>query len=125
MATATTINTIQSVPTPLNAVGADCTIITLWDSETNGEFLQEITIFSNPAALVLNEIYEIAPGGIILTQGVGSGETEEMARRALRGRILGGLWIQFHTAAAGTNGTVNAISDLGRVQATQANFTVA
>ena len=124
MATATTTTTIQSVPTPAGAVGDDCSVITLWDAETNGELLQEITISTDPAPLVLNEIYEIAAGAIVLTQPVGVGETEEMAKRGLRGRILGGVWIQYHTGAAGNDGTANVISELGRSQATQANFSV-
>ena len=124
MATGTTINAIQSVPTPAGAVGDDCTIVTLWDAELNGNFLQEITISTNPDALVLNEIYEIAAGAIVLTQPVGVGETEEMARRGLRGRVSGGLWVQYHTGAAGVNGTANVITELGRSQATQTNFNI-
>lgn len=104
-------------------VNEDATIITLWDASTSGNLLQEITISNNPDALVLNARYQIAANAIVLTQPVGTGEKEEMAKRALRGRVKGGVWIQFHDGAPGTNGTGNVIA-LARVQIQESQFTV-
>lgn len=104
-------------------VNVDADRVTLWDASTGGNFLQEISFKNNPAALVLNARYQLNASALVLKQPVGTGEKEEMAKRALRGRIAGGVWIQFHTASAGTNGTANRVN-LARVQITQAQFTV-
>ena len=104
-------------------VNEDATIITLWDASTGGNLLQEITISNNPDALVLNARYQIAANAIALTQPVGTGEQEEMAKRALRGRVAGGVWVQFHDGAPGTAGTANVIA-LARVQIQESQFTV-
>ena len=62
---------------------------------------------------------------ITFTQNPTGNETEAMAMRKLTGAVAGGLWVQFHTGDPGANGTSNAISELGRVQVTQAQWTIA
>ena len=104
-------------------VNVDADRVTLWDASTGGNLLQEITFKNNPNALVLNARYQLNANALVLKQPTGTGETEEMAKRALRGRIAGGVWMQFHTDAAGTAGTANRVN-LARVQLTQAQFTV-
>ena len=103
--------------------GQDADRVTLWDASTGGNLLQEISFKNNPNALVLNARYQLNANALVLRQPTGTGETEEMAKRALRGRLANGVWMQFHTAAAGTAGTANRVN-LARVQLTQAQFTV-
>ena len=97
MAQAKNTNAVRSIAAPSGAVGDDCTHISLWDAQQNGNFLQSQEISTDPAA---------------------------MAERAVRGRIAGGVWVQFHTGAPGAQGTDNVITELGRVQIAQAGFTV-
>ena len=48
-----------------------------------------------------------------------------MARRALAGKVAGGIWLQYHDGAPGSNGTANVISDITRTQVAQSAFTIA
>ena len=125
MATAKNTNIVRSIATPAGAVGDDCTYISLWDAEVNGNFLQSQQISTDPAPLALGERYEIAAEALVITQPAGANETAAMAERAVRGRIAGGVWVQFHTGAPGNAGTDNVIDELGRVEIAQADFTVA
>ena len=47
-----------------------------------------------------------------------------MAERAVRGRILSGVFVQTHTGAPGNNGTNNVLPGLARVNIAQSAFTV-
>ena len=124
MAQASNTLAIQSPQAPLGAVGSDCTQASLWESQFGTGFLQSQALGNNPAPLVLGEVFEIAPGALIIEQLPGTNETELMAIRALRGRITGGIWVQFHTGNPGSTGTDNVISELGRILITQDNFTL-
>ena len=124
MAQASNTNAVQSIAAPAVAVGDDCTHISLWSMETGGDFLQSQAISTDPAALALGERYELAAGALLIEQTAGTNETAAMAERAVRGRIAGGVWVQFHTGAPGASGSDNVIDDLGRVQIAQAAFTV-
>ena len=125
MATAKNTNVVRSIAAPAGAVGDDCTHISLWDQQQNGNFLQSQQISTDPAALALGERYEIAAEALVINQPAGANEAAAMAGRAVRGRIAGGVWVQFHTGAPGNNGTDNVIAELGRVEIAQAGFTVA
>ena len=116
-------NAVRSIGAPQGAVGDDCTDISLWSQENGGDFLQSQSISTNPSPLALGERYEFAAGALVINQPVGTDDTEAMARRAVRGRIAGGVWVQYHAGAAGANGTDNVIQ-LGRVNIAQSNFTV-
>ena len=61
----------------------------------------------------------------MINQPAGADETAAMAERAVRGKIAGGVWVQFHTGAPGANGTDNVISELNRLAIAQAAWTVA
>ena len=126
MATATSSVRALSGPAPAGAVGNDCTHYAAWDAANGGNLLQTgaIEAAPNPGALQLGERLEVAVGAIVLTQNPSVGQTEEMAKRALRGQIDGGIWISFHTAAAGNAGTENLIN-VTRASLPAANFTVA
>ena len=125
MATAKNTNVVRSIAAPAGAVGDDCTHISLWDAQQNGNFLQSQQISTDPAALALGERYEIAAEALVINQPAGANESADMAERAVRGRIAGGVWVQFHTGAPGAQGTDNVIAELGRVQIAQGGFTVA
>ena len=125
MATAKNTNVVRSIAAPAGAVGDDCTHISLWDAQQNGNFLQSQQLSTDPAALALGERYEIAAEALVITQPAGANEAAAMAERAVRGRIAGGVWVQFHTGAPGAQGTDNVIAELGRVQIAQGGFTVA
>ena len=125
MATAKNTNVVRSIAAPAGAVGDDCTHISLWDAQQNGNFLQSQQISTDPAALALGERYEIAAEALVINQPAGANETAAMAERAVRGRIAAGVWVQFHTGVPGAQGTDNVIAELGRVQIAQGGFTVA
>ena len=124
MAQAANTNAVLSTATPAGAVGNDCTHISLWSLENAGDFLGSQAISTDPDALVLGDRYQIAAGALLIDQPAGANETATMAERAVRGRIAGGVWVQFHTGAPGANGTDNVIDELGRVSIAQAAFTV-
>ena len=125
MATAKNTNVVRSIAAPAGAVGDDCTHISLWDAQQNGNFLQSQQISTDPAALALGERYEIAAEALVINQPAGANESADMSERAVRGRIAGGVWVQFHSGAPGAQGTDNVIAELGRVQIAQGGFTVA
>lgn len=125
MATAKNTNVVRSIAAPAGAVGDDCTHLSLWDAQQNGNFLQSQQISTDPAALALGERYEIAAEALVINQPAGANESAAMAERAVRGRIAGGVWVQFHSGAPGAQGTDNVIAELGRVQIAQGGFTVA
>ena len=114
---------IQSAQAQAAQAGEDATIVTLWDAATSGNLLQQLTITGNPDALVVDARYRLAVGALVIEQKVATGETQEMAKRALRGRVSGGIWIQWHDGAPGTAGTSNVVA-LARTQVTQAQFSV-
>lgn len=121
---ATNTNAMLSAAAAGAAVGKDCTQVTLWTAAAGGSFLWGQAISTNPTALTLGEKYEIAAGALVLTQPIGPGETEAMARRAITGRIAGTLYLQFHTGAHGANGTDNVLPALARVAIAEADWTV-
>ena len=124
MAQASNTNAVQSIAAPAGAVGSDCTHISLWTAESGGDFLGSKLISTDPDALALGERYELAAGALVISQPAGTNETAALAERAVRGRIAGGVWVQFHTGAPGNAGADNVIDELGRVQIAQAGFTV-
>ena len=124
MARGENTNTIESIAAPAGAVGQDCTQVTLWPQAATGTLLWAQAISTDPTALALGEKYEIAAGAIVLTQPTGPGETEAMAQRAIRGRIEGTLYLQFHTGAPGVRGTGNVLPGLPRVAIGEADWTV-
>ena len=125
MATARNNVAVSSIAAPTGAVGDDATIVSFWTTETGGSYLDDGTISTNPDALALGDTYSIAINAITFTQNPTGNETEAMAMRKLTGAVSGGLWLQFHTGDPGNNGTSNAIGELGRVQVTQAQWTIA
>ena len=50
--------------------------------------------------------------------------TEDMAEKVVRGMIDGGVWVQAHTGAPGTNGTANPLTDIPRIELPESGFTV-
>ena len=126
MAEAKNSGIVRSVAAPAGAVGDDCTIVTLWDAESGGNFLREIAITGNPSPLALGQSYEIEAETLIIRQPVSADgkESEEMARRAVRGRVAGGVWVQYHTGSPGSDRDQNVITELGRTYVAEANFTV-
>ena len=125
MATAKNTNIVRSVAAPAGAVGDDCTHVSLWDAAAAGNLLGTKAISTNPAPLALGEKYELAAEALVLNAPTGADETAAMAERAVRGKIAGGVWVQFHDGAPGNAGTDNVIDDLGRVAIAQAAWTVA
>ncbi len=125
MASATNTNEVLSIATPAGAVGDDCTWVSGWDAETGGNFLFRKSISTNPAPLALGDRYRLQAGTLTLVYNPSVDETDDMAERAIRGKIANGMWIQYHTANPGSSGSSNAISELGRTNIAQSAFTVA
>lgn len=125
MATAKNTNIVRSIAAPAGAVGDDCTHVSLWDAAANGNLLGKKAISTDPDALALGEKLEFAAETLVINQPAGADETAAMAERAVRGKIAGGVWVQFHTGDPGANGTDNVISELNRVSVAQGAWTVA
>lgn len=106
------------------AIGQDCTHVSLWDASTGGNLLHQASLTNNPNALAAGDRYEIAINALSISQTPATGETEEMAKRGVTGKVAGGVWAQFHSAAPGNAGTANVIPVLGRTQIAEAEFTV-
>ena len=115
---------VLSIASPAGAVGDDCTWISYWDAATGGTYFLREDISTNPDALSLGDRLEIAANALTLNQPASANETEAFARKALQGRIAGGLWIQFHTGDPGSSGNSNVITELGRVQIAQSGWTI-
>ena len=124
MARAANTNVIESTGAPAGAVGQDCTHVSLWPAAAGGTLLWAQAISTDPSALDLGEQYRIAAEALVIDQPTGPGETEAMAERAIRGRIAGTLYLQFHTGAPGANGTGNVLPALPRVAIREADWTV-
>lgn len=122
MARAANTDVIHSVAASGDAIGADCTYVTLWDAANAGNLLWSAAITSNPTPLTSGEGYEIDAEALVINQTAGTGETEEMARRAVRGRVAGGVWVQYHSGAPGS-GSSNIIP-LARTFIAEAGFTI-
>ena len=105
-------------------VGRDATYVTLWDEEIGGNYLDQKSISNNPDALVLGERYEIAAETLVITQDKATNESDEMAIRALRGRIKDGFWVQVHDDDPGLNGTSNRISGIVRAKIEESDFEI-
>ena len=114
---------VRSVPAAAAAVGLDCTVVTLWDAASAGDWQFEAAISTNPDALALGERYEIASGGLAITQTPGTGESDDSAQRALAGRVDGGLWLQYHSGAAGAQRNENVIP-IARTEIPEAAWTI-
>ena len=124
MAKAANTNIVLFKAAPQTAVGEDCTHVSLWTALTSGSFLQAMAISTNPSALSLGEQYEIAALALAIVQPAATGESAAGAERAVRGRILGGVFVQGHTGAPGASGTDNVLTDIPRVNIAQGAFTV-
>ena len=125
MATAKNTDAVLFTVATSTLVGEDATDATLWDSETGGNYLDQKSLSNNPSALVLGERYEIAAEDIVITQDKATNESDEMAIRAVRGRIKDGVWVQLHDDDPGSSGTDNVISGISRVKIEEDGFTVA
>ena len=108
----------------------DCTHYTIWNHATNrvvaDNFLQdgEIAAIPDPAPLALGEKYEIPVNMIVFTQLPSVRQSEEMARRALRGQVRGGIWVDFHTRDS-TNTKRAGLINITAAAFTEAEFTIA
>ena len=117
-------NAVQSIAALTGAVGDDLTWLSLWSLESGGVFLHRQSISTDPSALALGQRFNIAAAAMKLIQPTATGETEGMAERKIRGAILGGVWIQWHTGDPGSAGTSNVITELGRTNVLAADFTL-
>ena len=124
-ATAKNTVAVQSAAAQSGAVGEDATWINLWSALTGGNNLGRQAITGNPAALALGDRYELAADALVFTQPDGAGETNHMSERKLRGAILGGVWVSWHTGDPGVNGTDTPVTGIARTPIAAANFTFA
>ena len=112
-------------------VGKTVSHISLWSALTGGDFLMGFPIHREsfppdfvPVALVLEAQYRIPRSDLNLVQTAITDpngmyhETFYMAERSMRGRLVGGFFIQFHDGAPGSVGTSNVIVGIGRVGVT-------
>ena len=125
MATARNNTAVSSIAAPSGAVGDDSTIVSFGRRRRVGIIWMMGPSPPTPMRWrwVIRTALQSTPSHSRRTPQVN--ETEAMAMRKLTGAVAGGLWVQFHTGDPGANGTSNAISELGRVQVTQAQWTIA
>ena len=123
MAFARNNKVIQSAQAAAGQVGDDATWVAVWDAATSGNLLTRIQITGNPDALILDARYQIPINGLVFRQNAATNETEEFAKRALEGRIDGGVWISWHDGNPGAAGTANLIT-LARTPVAEADFTI-
>ena len=122
---ATAVNAAKSfAAADAAAVGEDATYIGIWTASSGGTFLWGRPITTNRAALVLGQQYQLAAGAVVITQNIGTGETEAMAVRALNGKLAGTLYFAVHDGNTGSNGA-NEITDIDRISITLNEWTIA
>ena len=115
-----------SAAAPAGAVGDDVTDFSFWDAAAAaGNLLATASNTEDPDALALGDTLRFAAGVLSFTQNEGVGETNHMSERAVRGRVAGGVWVQYHTGAPGANGTANVIPEIPRTEIAEGDFTVA
>ena len=124
-ATASNTAAVQSAAAPAGAVGDDATWINTWDALTGGNSLGRQSISTNPDALALGDRYEFPAGDLVFTQPEGTGETNHMSERKLRGAVDGGVWVSWHTGDPGAAGTANTITEIARTPIAATGFTFA
>ena len=124
---ATAVNTaaVQSAPAPSGAVGEDATWINLWDALAGGNNLGRQAISTNPDPLALGDRYELSAGALVLTQPEGTGETNHLSERKIRGAVSGSVWVAWHTGDPGADGTANPVTGIARTPIAATNFTFA
>ena len=104
-------------------VGQDAMYVGIWTALTGGDFLQAGMLTNNPDPLALGEVYYIPTGDFGIVQNPGTNETQDMAIRAVRGRVDGILFFAIHTGDPGVTGANE--SGLARVQHADSEFTFA
>ena len=124
-ATAKNTAAVQSAGAPTGAIGEDASWINLWSALTGGNNLGRQAFSTNPDALELGDRYELAASALVLTQPEGSGETNHLSERKLRGAVAGGVWVSWHTGNPGANGTANPVTGIARTPVVAGNFTFA
>ena len=92
-------------------IGDDATFVHLYNQAAGGVLLWARQLTNNPSAIQDGQRYRIPTGMITITQPVGVGESEEMARKAIRGRISG---IMYAAVATGLNAN-NVLTPPARV----------
>ena len=125
MATAKNSQEVSSGAASGAAINKDCTHVSLWDKATGGNALDRFAISNNPSPLEAGEQFKIAAEGLVLTRNPGTGESQEMAKRALKGMIEGGVWVQFHSQDPGNNYTAGVIGVIGRASIPEGDWTIA
>ena len=116
---------VQSAPAPPGAVGEDASWINAWSALNGGNNLGRQAISTDPDALALGDRYELDADALVLTQPEGPGETNHMSERKIRGAVLGGIWISWHTDDPGPDGADNLVTGIARTPISAANFTFA
>ena len=80
--------------------GIDATHVHCYDAITGGNFLWSLRMSNNPDPLLANENYAIAAGGIVFTVNPSANQSEEHARRALRGIMGGTVYLAMATGSS-------------------------
>lgn len=136
MATATNtsaVNFPNVVPQSVIDASRSITHITGWDASTGGNDLITIDI-TDVSLSELGQTIRIPASMITLTQpeiAYNSSGTEvgrisaDMAERLIRGAIEGGIWWLAHYGDPGTNRTANSLTELGRAEIGESDWTVA
>lgn len=100
--------------------GVDATHVHAYDAITGGTFLWSARMTNNPDPLTAGQNYAIAADAIVLTRTAGTNESEENARRALRGILGGTIYLAMATGA-----TASAeLPGPGRVAISLAEWTI-
>ena len=124
-ATATIITAVQSAAALAGAVGEDASWINVWSALNGGNNLGRQAISTDPAPLAIGDRYELAADSLVFTQPEGAGETNYMSERKVRGVVVGGIWISWHTGDPGPNGTDNLVTNIPRTPIIFTNFAFA
>ena len=118
MATATNSNNLDFAA---GSVGDDATHVHLYTASSGGDLLWAISLTGNPAALTANQFYRVEAGDLTFTQNTGTGESEDSAVRALRGRFEPTAYL----AAADGMSVSDELTPPARIQVGTADFTYA
>ena len=145
-ARARNMSTILSLRATQADVGRTVLHLSLWDAATGGNFLMSFLIHEDSFSdmpnqgvqpLILEAQYRIRHRDLNIVQtsistlndanvpvNMKYHETPAMAERALKGRLAGPLFIQFHWGTPGPDGTNGVINGIGRVEISGSDFRI-
>lgn len=91
----------------VGTAGQDANTWKLYDHASAGNELWSQALQNNPAALTQNQFYRIRANQFTITQPAATGESEESAKRKLRGMLGPTVWVQLFQGATAVTGRIS------------------